>query len=522
MKNKFIKTLVSGVLCLSMLLGVTACGDKGDPNTIRYGVWGSADELALYNEIISGFESLYAEEGYKVKLVPYSGEYYDTIKLEIAGKNEPDIFFMQGGSVESYIKDGNILNLQPYIEAEYDDEISFTESDLWAVNDGYRYNETKDVLGEGDLYVLIKDWSPDFAMLYNKDLIDQFDSETGNYSKEVKQRAEDKLASISEAQYKDLEGTKVVGRTLAEIVGYPTDESGKYPSETIPMSWRQNELMCFLLTVFKLDNQGRETSIKEVFGTNLDKDALKFAQMYVEMTGASLYSEDGKSFNYSATNSNTPTAQKIEKAYQHFINYQTGLLASSDVFGATSTSSDTNFPKGDVAVVWYGRWKCAKPTWQTINMGYAPPPTETMGVDANNDDVEDNGNVYCSSVAIGHAISSRSKNPDLAYKFLRYYMTVGLRTTLNKGFNIPGNKTIALSDAFQNPSNQRDAKLNKWYTWLADYTHPLTFSKYVDNSVPDGYLTTYLKSAVNGTRPLSDALRLAGNEINKEINTAII
>ena len=86
MKNKFIKTLVSGVLCLSMLLGVTACGDKGDPNTIRYGVWGSADELALYNEIISGFESLYAEEGYKVKLVPYSGEYYDTIKLEIAGR----------------------------------------------------------------------------------------------------------------------------------------------------------------------------------------------------------------------------------------------------------------------------------------------------------------------------------------------------------------------------------------------------------------------------------------------------
>lgn len=519
--KKLFQKCVCALLGVTMLFSATACAKKSDPNTIRYAVWGSSDELALIDQIARGFESLYEEEGYKVDDYPISSDYYNQIQLDYAAKNEPDIFFMQGGSVETYIKDGMLLNLQDYIEKDYGDEISFTEDDLWQINDGYRYNAETGNMGEGDLYVIIKDWSPDFAMLYNKNLIDQFNSETGNYTTEVKQRAENKLANLDTTafpQYSSIKGKKVVGKTLAEVVGYPTDATGVYPSETIPMSWLQNELMCFLLTVFQLDNNGNETKIKEVYGTNLDQDALKFAQMSVEMSGSKLYSDDGKAFNYSTSGTQD---ENLLKAYQHFINYQYGPLASSDIFGSSATSSDTNFPKGDVAVVWYGRWKCAKPTWVNINMGVAPPPTPEMGVDANNDGVEDNGNVYCSAVAIGHAISARSQKKDLAYKFLRYYMAVGLKSTLSKGFNIPGNKTIAMSDAFQNPSNERDAKLNKWYTWLANYTHPLTFTKYVDNSVPDGYLKTYMESAANGNMTVAEALRTAGNKINDEIKTAL-
>lgn len=521
MKKGFFKKAACAALSVMMIAGTTACGGGNDGKTLKYAVWGSSDEMAIIKQIVEGFETLYAEEGYKVDLVQYSSDYYNKIQLGFASKTEADVFLMQGGSIESYIRDNFLLNLQPYIEAETGDGINFTESDLWSINDGYRYNSAKDEMGEGNLYAIVKDWSPDFAMLYNKDLIDKFDKEEAPYTKAVKQRAENKLADIDTAKYPQfasVKGKKVAGKTLAEIVGYPTEASGKYPSETIPMSWLQSELMCFLLTVYQLDNNGNETIIKEVYGTNLDSDPLKFAQMFVEMSGTSLYTDDGKAFKYSTAGEKD---YRIAKAYQHFINYQYGPLASSDTFGDAATSSDTNFPKGDVAVVWYGRWKCAKPTWLNINMGMAPPPTENMGVDEDNDGVEDNGNVYCSSVAIAHSISARTKVPDLAWKFIRYYMSVGLKTALNKGFNLPGNRTIALSDEFLKVSNSRDAKLNQWYVWLADYTHPLTYTKYVDNSVPNGILNTYMKSAANGTRTVEEALREIGNEINKEIARAL-
>ena len=133
-------------------------------------------------------------------LVQYSSDYYNKIQLGFASKTEADVFLMQGGSIESYIRDNFLLNLQPYIEAETGDGINFTESDLWSINDGYRYNSEKDEMGEGNLYAIVKDWSPDFAMLYNKDLIDKFDKEEAPYTKAVKQRAEKKLADIDTAK----------------------------------------------------------------------------------------------------------------------------------------------------------------------------------------------------------------------------------------------------------------------------------------------------------------------------------
>lgn len=506
-------------LGFAFALGATACGGKSGGSTIRYAVWGSTDEIAIIDQIIEGFEALYADEGYKVEKVHYSSNYYNSIQLDYGAKNEADVFWMQGGTIESYIGDGLLLNLQPYIEAEYEDGLSFTEGDLWQINDAYRYNAETETMGNGDLYAVIKDWSPDFAMVYNKALIDQFDAETGAYAKiqgrvSAKERAESKLAEIAgnDAQYAALKGTKVVGRTLAEIVGYPTDESGKYPSETIPMSWLQNELMCFLLTTYNNDG------IREIYGTILDNDALKFAQMQAEMSGTKLYNASGTSFNYSTQGTQDAT---LAKAYRHFINYQHGALASTGTFGTSSVSSDSDFPKGNVAVVWYGRWKFAKASWANVNFGVAPPPTPQAGVDANGDGIEDNGSVYCSSVAVGLSVSSRSKNPDLAWKFIRYYMTAGARATLNKGFNLPGNKTIARSDAFLKAEDERVAKLNNWYGWLAEYSHAFTFTKYIDNSVTDGYLKTYLTSASKGAMTVEEALRTAGNKINDEINVSL-
>ncbi len=516
---KKLKTALSAALCAVLALGFAGCGGtSSDPKVLTYAVWGSSDEIALIDEVIEGFEALYADEGYTVKKEHYSSDYYGNIQLAYSGKKDIDLMWMQGGTIESYIRDGLILNLQPYIEAEYNDGLSFTESDLWALNDYYRYDADTESMGSGDLYAVIKDWSPDFAMIYNKDLIDEFNEERGSYTAAVKQKAEDKLAAIdaNDPQYADLRGTKVVGRKLAEIVGYPTDD-GVYPSEHVPMSWKQSELMCFLLTTYNSSN------IREIYGTILDTDALKFAQMQVEMSGEKLYTEDGKTFKYSTTGEQS---EKMLDAYTHFVNYQKGPLASTGIFGTSSVSSDSDFPKRNVAVVWYGRWKFAKPSWKQVNFGIAPPPTKEGGKDVNGDGEEDSGNVYCSSVAIGFAINARSKKADLAWKFIRYYMTAGTNVTLSKGFNLPGNRTIAQSDKFLHPTDAKEAKLNEWYVWLADYTHSLTYTKYIDNAVADGALKSALGTAVHSDDPTRDAvalaLRTAGQLINQELQTALI
>ena len=71
------------------------------------------------------------------------------------------------------------MNLQPYIESGALDVVSSTNSDgkieLWDVNDAYRYDGEE--IGKGDYYAVIKDWSPDFILWYNKSHIDEYNSE---------------------------------------------------------------------------------------------------------------------------------------------------------------------------------------------------------------------------------------------------------------------------------------------------------------------------------------------------------
>ena len=81
MKKGFFKKAACAALSVMMIAGTTACGGGSDGKTLKYAVWGSSDEMAIINQIVEGFETLYAEEGYKVDLVQYSSDYYNKIQL---------------------------------------------------------------------------------------------------------------------------------------------------------------------------------------------------------------------------------------------------------------------------------------------------------------------------------------------------------------------------------------------------------------------------------------------------------
>lgn len=482
--------LFAGVLSTGAFAGCTTKSDS----KLTYYVWGNDSDLAIIEEIVDGFEAAYP--GTEIDLQPNAGEYYNNLKTYFAG-DAPDIFFMEGGILESFIREGLLLNLQPYIEkAAEPNEPSLTEADLWEANNGYRYDRDTNRMGSGDLYAIIKDWSPDFTMIYNKDLIDMFDAERGHYTTEKKREKQAALRASTDYAGRGYDTIVVEGKTLAEIVGYPTDASGKYPSDTVPMSWAQSELMCYLLSVKNANGQF------SIYGVAMDQP-LKYAMQAVEMQGTSLFVNDGMRFNAQDS--------RVIDAYQHFVNYQYGTLESMAKFNSTTVGGGPGFKTEQVAVTFNGRWAHTSYDWYTLHYGVAPAPTKTMG-----------GDVYLSSVAIAHAVSSTCANPDLAWKFIKYYMTVGQRLTLDKGFNIPGNKTIANAEYLEVEDPQQQS-LNRWYVDMAAHTHMLSFNPFLDNSRIDTQLQDWLPRTFGKDNPISvtNALQSVANTVDPLIKDAV-
>lgn len=494
--RKLFRTLAAGlcaaVMGLSCFTGCTLGRRSADELT--YFVWGNDSDVALMQAIVDGFNAAYPGE--KIILQQNAGTYYDNLKTYFAG-DAPDIFFMEGGILESFIREGLLLNLQPYIEkAAEAGEPSLTEADLWDANDGYRYDRAANRMGSGDLYAVIKDWSPDFTMIYNKDLIDMFDAERGHYTTEKKREKQNALRASTDYPDRDYGNIEVVGHTLADVVGYPTDASGKYPSATVPMSWAQSELMGYLLSVRNANNQF------SIYGVGIDQP-LKYAMQAVEMQGTALFTEDGMRINASDS--------RVVAAYQHFINYQYGTLESMAKFNATTVGGGNGFKTEQIAVTFNGRWAFSSYDWYSLNYGVAPPPTPMQG-----------GDVYCSSVAIAHAVSSTCANPDLAWKFIKYYMTVGQRLTLDEGFNIPGNKTIAQGEYLEVDDPQQQA-LNRWYVSAAASTHMLTFNPFLDNARTDTQMQNWLPRTFQTNNPITvaNALQQVANTVDQLIQDAV-
>ncbi|MFD2839908.1 ABC transporter substrate-binding protein [Populibacterium corticicola] len=167
-KSRFI-TAASGVLAATLLL--TACGGGGDTEadngekSLTFMFRGGEDEKAAYQAAIDKYTEA---TGVKVEVIPTTADEYATkLKAAIAGRQVPDVFYVEPGAVQDFVNSGVVMDLTEYIEKS---EV-INLDDIWAYGvDSYRYDGS--VQGQGSIYALPKDIGP-FSFGYNKTMFEE-------------------------------------------------------------------------------------------------------------------------------------------------------------------------------------------------------------------------------------------------------------------------------------------------------------------------------------------------------------
>src|SRR5438128_7293115 len=86
------------------------------------------------------------------------GSNLTTLYAMFAAGNPPDVFRVQAAGVPQYISRKMVKNLQPY----FANSKLLKPDDLAPANNFYKWDGKQ--VGKGDLYGMVKDWSPDFTL----------------------------------------------------------------------------------------------------------------------------------------------------------------------------------------------------------------------------------------------------------------------------------------------------------------------------------------------------------------------
>ncbi|MBP2414145.1 multiple sugar transport system substrate-binding protein [Arthrobacter stackebrandtii] len=167
MKLRFKTGVVAAAAAMALVLG--GCGgagtDAGGTTTLTFMFRGNADEKAAYTKAIAEFEKA---NDVKVNMVVTTPDDYSTkLKAAIAGKKVPDVFYVDPGSVQAYVKTGVIKDMSPMLEGA--DPVDL--DNIWPYGvDSYRFDGK--LMGQGSIYALPKDVGP-FSFGYNKTMFEK-------------------------------------------------------------------------------------------------------------------------------------------------------------------------------------------------------------------------------------------------------------------------------------------------------------------------------------------------------------
>jgi len=128
------------------------------PVEITYMMWGSPEELAVWEQIVADFEA--ANPGITVKVdVSDWDSYWSRLKTLYAGGTPPDVFAMDGPLYPDWQSRGVLLNLQPYIDKSPE------------LLDGIYPATLSTYQRDGAYYGLPRDFQT-ITLFYNKDMFD--------------------------------------------------------------------------------------------------------------------------------------------------------------------------------------------------------------------------------------------------------------------------------------------------------------------------------------------------------------
>lgn len=439
MKGKIILPITS-LLLITSLTGCDQGRTRGDGKVaVKYLI--SAESISyqtILDEIISDFNALHEEDGYYIETEVPGGDYYTSLGSKFAARIAPDIFMMEYGHFLPY--SSYLAPLDTYLANS--DKLS--SSDLWELNDYYKDN--------GELKAIIKDFSPDFMLIYNKTMLDNYNS------------------IHPDKQY--------------------------HLSEDEPVTWEY---------FYEMTSAIQHSSLAEL-GTSLGFEGVKHLHEIVQSTGKNVYTNEDKNLNkddedvrsaiafFTALQKTNVSLNGQEKANElsPFISIQetySDKKAPAAYTSGSTTSEQEMFKQGRCFSIFNGLYSFPSYDFYNINnfeIGIAPHPVQNEG-----------DSMYgTTSAMVSHAIYSKSKYKDYAWEFIEYYQTVGLEKISKIAFNIPGNKTIAGSDNFLNNENEKVKKTaNYFYNFVKDgYCYPTMYNSKIDfTSLANCYTSAFTK-----------------------------
>ena len=164
MKSRILAAV--GVIALTgaAITGCASSSDSGsDSKTLTFMFRGSDAEKAAYTAAIEEFEKA---NDVKVKIIMTTADEYSTkLKAAITGKQIPDVFYVDPGSVQAYVRSGIIKDITADVEKNTDLD------NIWAYGiDSYRFDGQ--LMGQGAIYAMPTDVGP-FSFGYNKTMFDK-------------------------------------------------------------------------------------------------------------------------------------------------------------------------------------------------------------------------------------------------------------------------------------------------------------------------------------------------------------
>lgn len=421
---------------------------------LRYRVSNDATQMAWVQRIVDGFNEKYKSDGYVIKVETTGNEYYQSLDSDFAAKRAPDIILQEIGTIASYLEQGYLIPLDEFIDREGGIE----RGDLWQVNDWFKWSKEKGLNdSNGKIYSLVKDWSPDFMLIYNKTMVNQYNA---SHADQI---------------------------TI---------------SETEPLSWDE-----YFTIAQKMSSTG-------VRATTMDFEPYKHLMEFVQMTGESLFTADGNRVNLSFTGNTPDENSGVKKAFEYFCKLQYGPNSPApNTTGATESGGMEKFLNGNIWSVWNGLY--AFPQYQLYNanfeIGIAPPPVydKTKGAYA------------ATSAMVGHSINAQCKYPEIAYKFIEYYMTEGASEYVGMGYNLPGLESVAKSDAFLHPATtQMEPYTNYMYRFVTNENNtvePLRFSPNLSYNRLGALLSPPLAKYFGGNQDFNSMLKEFCNLVEEEL-----
>lgn len=162
--------LLALIMTASVLVGCVKAGY--DPSVVNFWVYGSTEQLAMYNKLVDTFNKTYAaDKGYSVRLTTKpNGTYASTILYTANSDSGPDVILVDDAEFKKYAVMGFFSNIQEELDAVTDIDIS----DLMpSVTNRFKYNVTTNTSNDTDpFYALPLECQPT-ALYYNEDVLEQ-------------------------------------------------------------------------------------------------------------------------------------------------------------------------------------------------------------------------------------------------------------------------------------------------------------------------------------------------------------